>query len=115
MFKTVTIPFLVLLFVVAPAWADRGKQHGHTVHILPVLDQDAWDDHETNEKVLVDDWQCSQTGWLKDVQLCGSWQNIDGGKTGDVSALEGRPRISCSIYTGSTSCTIRRARHWTCP
>ena len=77
MFKTLTIPFFVLLFVVAPAWADWVPEDGHKMHFPQLPDEDGWDVYATFDKVLADDWQCSQTGWVKDIHFWGSWKDTD--------------------------------------
>jgi hypothetical protein len=53
-------------------WSD------HKMHFPQLPDTIGWDVNATWPKILADDWQCSQTGWVTDIHFWGSWKDLDG-------------------------------------
>jgi len=48
------------------------------MHFPQYPDLIGWDVNATYPKILADDWQCSQTGWVTDIHFWGSWKDQDG-------------------------------------
>ena len=91
MFKKLTIPFFVMLFVVAPAWADWDPGDGHKMHYPQLPDVNGWDVAATATgaapgiiRHVADDWRCSETGPVLDIHFWGSWKN---GTKGTIDAF----------------------------
>lgn len=57
------------------AFADWSVTDGHKMHFPQLPDETGWDVNATQPVVLADDWQCSETGWVKDIHFWGSWKN----------------------------------------
>lgn len=57
--------------------ADCNWQDGdpHKMHFPQMPDTVGWDVNATSPVVLADDWQCSDTGWVKDFHFWGSWKD----------------------------------------
>jgi len=55
----------------------------HKMHFPQLPDLIGWDVNATEPKTLADDWQCSESGLVKDIHFWGSWKNIDGDPTTD--------------------------------
>ncbi|MDP8315048.1 MAG: hypothetical protein RAP70_08250 [Candidatus Celaenobacter antarcticus] len=45
----------------------------HKMHYPQLPDPFGWDVNATCPKVLADDWQCSETGYIWDIHFWGSW------------------------------------------
>jgi len=60
-----------------PQWQN------HKMHFPQLPDTIGWDVNATWPKILADDWQCSQTGWVTDIHFWGSWKDIDGNPNTD--------------------------------
>jgi len=60
-----------------PQWPD------HKMHFPQLPDTLGWDVNATWPKILADDWQCSQTGWVTDIHFWGSWKDLDGNPNTD--------------------------------
>jgi hypothetical protein len=45
------------------------------MHYPQLPDEAGWDVNATQPVVLADDWQCSETGWVKDFHFWGSWKD----------------------------------------
>ncbi|MCP4634347.1 MAG: T9SS type A sorting domain-containing protein [candidate division Zixibacteria bacterium] len=65
----------------APAWADWYPSDGHKMHWPQFPDSTSygWDVNATFPVVLADDWECSESGWIKDIHFWGSWRYDDVG------------------------------------
>ncbi len=50
-------------------------QDPHKMHFPQLPDEAGWDVRATEPIVLADDWQCSETGWVKDIHFWGSWKD----------------------------------------
>jgi hypothetical protein len=50
----------------------------HKMHHPQLPDLEGWDVFALDPKTLADDWQCSETGWVKDIHFWGSWRDLDG-------------------------------------
>ncbi|MFH1700605.1 MAG: dockerin type I repeat-containing protein, partial [Candidatus Zixiibacteriota bacterium] len=50
---------------------------GHKMHYPQLPDEAGWDVLATAPAVMLaaDDWQCGETGWIKDLHFWGSWKN----------------------------------------
>jgi len=53
--------------------ADWDPEDGHKMHFPQMPDPNGWDVHATAPIELADDWKCSETGYVKDIHLWGSW------------------------------------------
>jgi hypothetical protein len=56
----------------------------HKMHFAQLPDEAGWDVRSTSPFVLADDWQCSETGWVKGIHFWGSWLD---GNTGEYSSF----------------------------
>jgi len=75
--KPWTITILTLcgvMMLASPVLADWKPDDGHKMHFPQLPDEDGWDVNATYPKVLADDWQCSGTGWVRDIHWWGSWE-----------------------------------------
>ncbi len=54
------------------------------MHYPQLPNETGWNVMATEPMVIADDWQCSETGWVKDVHFWGSWKD---GLTGNISAF----------------------------
>jgi hypothetical protein len=52
----------------------------HKMHYPQLPDETGWDVNATQPLVLADDWECSETGWVKDIHFWGSWRHDDIGQ-----------------------------------
>jgi hypothetical protein len=50
---------------------------GHKMHYPQLPDEAGWDVNASWPVVLADDWQCTETGWVKDIHFWGSWLDGD--------------------------------------
>ncbi len=70
--------------------ADWDEEDGHKMHWPQMPDPFGWDVDATYveqlwpQNVLADDWNCSETGWVKDIHFWGSWL---GDNVGTISAF----------------------------
>ncbi len=55
----------------------------HKMHYPQLPDLEGWDVFALDPKTLADDWQCSETGWVKDIHFWGSWKDLDGDPSTD--------------------------------
>ncbi len=51
----------------------------HKMHFPQLPDEAGWDVNATFPQVLADDWECSETGWVKDIHFWGGWKNASEG------------------------------------
>jgi Dockerin type I domain len=47
----------------------------HKMHYPQLPDETGWDVNATYPLVLADDWECSETGYVKDIHFWGSWMH----------------------------------------
>ncbi|MCX6832485.1 MAG: hypothetical protein NT028_10220, partial [candidate division Zixibacteria bacterium] len=47
----------------------------YKMHFPQLPNESGWDVNATDPVVLAEDWQCSETGWVKDIHFWGSWKN----------------------------------------
>jgi hypothetical protein len=47
----------------------------HKMHFPQLPDEAGWDVNATEPLVLADDWECSETGCVKDIHFWGSWKH----------------------------------------
>ncbi|MCK5636556.1 MAG: hypothetical protein KAH91_03965, partial [Thermoplasmatales archaeon] len=80
--KRKIIGILVCTLLIAAgtiAVADWDPEDGHKMHWPQLPDPDGWDVYCTAglsqypNVCLADDWECSETGFIKDVHFWGSW------------------------------------------
>ncbi len=65
--------FTLLAFVGANGdWAPGDT---YKMHFPQLPNVEGWDVNATQPVVLADDWQCSETGWVKDIHFWGSWRH----------------------------------------
>ena len=72
------LAFLGGLFPVA-ATADWDEGDGHKMHWPQLPDPVGVDVNATAPQSLGDDWECSETGWVKDIHFWGSWKDDEKG------------------------------------
>ena len=78
MSNALKISIVVLLFVVAPAWADWDPDPidaptNHKMHFPQLPNPNGWDIE--SPYTVADDWQCSQSGPVSDIHIWGSYKN----------------------------------------
>jgi hypothetical protein len=79
--KTILMLSAVLMFVAGTALADWNPGDGHKMHFpqtpnLSDMGLDVLADMSpdgTYQKILADDWRCSQSGFVTDIHIWGSW------------------------------------------
>ena len=83
-FRSCLCVLVLILLLPLSAYADWVVTDGHKMHFPQLPDELGWDVNATQPVVLADDWQCSETGWVKDVHFWGSWKN---GIEGQIQAF----------------------------
>ena len=73
--RAVGLPLLFVAGLYGAATADWVPEDGHKMHFPQLPNTSGWDVNATQPAVLADDWQCSETGWVKDVHFWGSWMH----------------------------------------
>ena len=68
-----------VLFVTGTAIAHWEPTDGHKMHFPQLPDPFGWDVLVTEPKILADDWECSETGPIRDIHFWGSWKGDDEG------------------------------------
>ena len=82
-----TLSIVVFFLASGVAKADWVPADGHKMHSPQLPDPNGWDVSATVDGqmvpplVLADDWQCSETGYIKDIHFWGSWL---GGTRGEI-------------------------------
>jgi hypothetical protein len=67
------------LLALVSASGDWEPGQPHKMHYPQLPNPAGWDVNATQPVVLADDWQCSETGWVKDIHFWGSWlHGMDG-------------------------------------
>ena len=79
-----TAVFVAGAFLAPAALADWDKEDLHKMHFPQLPDEDGWDINATYPKVLADDWQCSETGYIAAIHFWGSWMND---KVGNITSF----------------------------
>jgi len=82
-----------------------GYCHNYKMHYPQLPDEDGWDVSATYPVVLADDWQCTETGFVKDIHFWGSWlDNIPGPLNGfwvsihaDIPAVPPNPSMPGAV------------------
>ncbi|MEK7775683.1 MAG: dockerin type I repeat-containing protein [Candidatus Zixiibacteriota bacterium] len=64
---------LILLFPVF-AFADWEPANGHKMHFPQLPDESGWAVKAEYPNMLADDWQCSESGYIKDIHFWGAWK-----------------------------------------
>jgi hypothetical protein len=73
--KLLLLSLALILVLSTTAVADWVPDDGHKMHFPQLPNVVGWDVNATNPVVLADDWECSETGWVKDIHFWGSWMN----------------------------------------
>jgi hypothetical protein len=73
---------VLAVFLAAPALADWEVGDPHKMLQPQLPNPNGWDVKASYSKVLADDWQCSETGYVEDIHFWGSWYNDDWRDTG---------------------------------
>jgi hypothetical protein len=47
----------------------------HKMHFPQLPDPEGWDVHMEEHFPIADNWQCTETGWVKDIHFWGSWRD----------------------------------------
>ena len=70
------ITAIMILSALAVFPLVRGQDwDNHKMHYPQLPDPNGWNVLATYPYVCADDWQCSETGWVKDIHFWGSWYN----------------------------------------
>ena len=64
-----------------PGWMPGAD---YKMHYPQPPDESGWDVYATYPNVLADDWQCTETGPVKDIYFWGSWMH---GQVGKIRAF----------------------------
>jgi len=73
--KTFAVVVLAV-FLAGPVLADWDPSMDHKMHFPQLPDLDNGVNVLAREpKILADDWQCSESGWVTDIHIWGSWDN----------------------------------------
>jgi len=75
---------LVVGYTATPAVAHWAPGDGYKMHYPQMPNDTGWDVNATWPVVLADDWQCSYSGWVKDIHFWGSWR---GGIEGTIQSF----------------------------
>ena len=70
---------LCVLFFTGTALAHWEPGDGHKMHFPQLPDPCGWDVLVTEPIILADDWQCSESGPIRDIHFWGSWKNDEEG------------------------------------
>jgi hypothetical protein len=87
-------------------------EDGHKMHYPQLPDETGWDVNGSLPLILADDWQCSETGPVKDIHWWGSWKD---GIEGQINGFAWRTTIRSTSSTTSISmrktgsCRIRES------
>lgn len=73
--RTIYLTLILALAATQPLAADWSPGDGHKMHFPQLPDERGWDVNATQPLILADDWQCSESGWVKDIHFWGSWRN----------------------------------------
>ncbi|MDF1544956.1 MAG: dockerin type I repeat-containing protein, partial [bacterium] len=73
--KIVFVTMGLSLLLVSSMFADWLPGDGHKMHFPQLPDETGWAVNATQPMILADDWQCSETGWIKDFHFWGAWKN----------------------------------------
>ncbi|MEE9554679.1 MAG: hypothetical protein V3W18_10315 [candidate division Zixibacteria bacterium] len=76
--KLICVLSILSTFVVARA--DWSSGDGHKMHFPQNPNMAGWDVKASIPIILAEDWQCSETGWIKDIHWWGSWRNGEEGE-----------------------------------
>ena len=70
-------PVLLALLVLAsvPVLADWDPEDGHKMHYPQLPDPNGWDVSASVPSAVADDWMCTETGYVSDIHIWGSWFN----------------------------------------
>lgn len=72
--------FMLCMAIALPALADWDPADGHKMHYPQMPDPFGWDVNITRvpgvvpQRVVADDWMCSETGPVTDIHFWGSWR-----------------------------------------
>lgn len=64
----------LVLIAYLPLAADWEPADGHKMHFPQLPDETGWAVSATQPLILADDWQCSETGFVKDFHFWGAWK-----------------------------------------
>jgi len=64
---------VVLIVPSAPAVADWDEGDDYKMHFPQLPDPNGWDVSASAYNTVADDWQCSETGYVSDIHIWGSW------------------------------------------
>lgn len=67
---------LAFCLLLDPTTCDWNPGDPYKMHYPQLPDEAGWDVNATQPLILADDFQCSETGWIKDIHFWGSW--LDG-------------------------------------
>ena len=79
--KKIVCIFIMMLLIATSSitLADWDPEDGHKMHYPQLPDPNGWDIYSTAGLAqypwvsIADDWQCSETGYIKDIHFWGSW------------------------------------------
>ena len=76
---------IVLFLLIASSYADWQPLDGHKMHYPQLPNETGWAVDATFPALITDDWQCSETGMIKDIHFWGAWSL---GITGQILSFD---------------------------
>jgi len=113
-----SVVLALVMLVATPGLGDWEPQDGHKMHFPQLPDPLGWDVAMTYPKVLADDWQCSESGFVDDVHFWVSWKGDEVGEIANIhlsihdndANLPSKPGVEFwSADFGPTDFVIRQA------
>jgi len=74
------LAFLALFLLGTPIYSQWIPGDDHKMHFPQLPDEEGWNVNATKPMILADDWECSETGLIKDLHFWGSWLHNDIGQ-----------------------------------
>ena len=78
--KKMLLTMVSVMLLSSVVLADWKPEDGHKMHFPQLPDPQGWDifagtNEDSTQKVLADDWMCSESGPVGDIHLWGSWKD----------------------------------------
>jgi len=84
--RTLCLTAVAVLALGVPAAADWVEEDGHKMHFPQFPDPNGWDVNICTPNIVAEDWQCSQSGPVKDIHFWGSWAGDNVGNITNIHA-----------------------------
>ena len=69
------MPILLLLIIYTNSLAEWTPTNGHKMHFPQLPNTGGWAVRATDQVIMADDWQCTETSIIKDIHFWGGWLN----------------------------------------